>query len=387
MRRDLLVYCAANPWDSLRGTDQQMAHALTQFADVLYVDPVLSPKARWGRRRATRPRVSWRGERLQAGLVRITPPGPIGPQRRGLRVLSDVSRRYAIVRFLTRDGRTPSAVIASSLDNVLSVPAATRVLYETDDYLAGAALMGLRLDDVRALELARLAQADLVVAVSDPLSRRLAGVRPDVVTLPNGVDVDHFQNVPALRTERPRTDPRPAAVLMGHLNERIDVRLLEATVDAGLALTIVGPRQPGFAPGRFEALLARPGVAWLGRRRYDELPGILGSADVGLTPYVAGLFNDASVPLKTLEYLAAGLPVVSSDLPAARALPSGVLHLASSPEEFAAAAVKGAAEAGDVDLVRLRQQIARQNSWASRAEHLAQLVGLTTSGQATVVTR
>src|SRR5262249_60607279 len=64
--------------------------------------------------------------------------------------------------------------------------------------------------------------------------------------------------------------------------------------------------------------ISRPNAHYAGRAPASEVPPYLAAMDVGLTPYADTQFNQASFPLKTLEYLSAGLPVVSTDLPGAR---------------------------------------------------------------------
>ena len=56
-----------------------------------------------------------------------------------------------------------------------------------------------------------------------------------------------------------------------------------------------------------------------------------------MTPYAESPFNRASFPLKTLEYLAAGLGVVSTDMPSARWLNTSLISLQSEPHDFALA--------------------------------------------------
>jgi teichuronic acid biosynthesis glycosyltransferase TuaH len=60
---------------------------------------------------------------------------------------------------------------------------------------------------------------------------------------------------------------------------------------------------------------------WVGRVPYEKLPGWLQHFDVGIVPYMPTLpFNRFAWPSKLMEYVAAGLPVVSTDIPAARDL-------------------------------------------------------------------
>ncbi len=99
-------------------------------------------------------------------------------------------------------------------------------------------------------------------------------------------------------------------------------------------------------------------MAWVGRRAFEELPAYLRLMNVGLTPYTDTPFNRASFPLKTLEYLAAGLPVVSTDLPATRWLNTDLVRIADSQSDFVSAVLDATIEAdlraGSAAATRLR---------------------------------
>ena len=125
----------------------------------------------------------------------------------------------------------------------------------------------------------------------------------------------------------------PVAGVVGQLNERLDLGLLESVADSGRACCSSG-RATSRTPRCAEpstGLISRENVQWIDRQPYDRMPSVLAQLSVGLTPYTASAFNRGSFPLKTLDYLAAGLPVVSSDLPSARLLGSPDVALATTP--------------------------------------------------------
>jgi teichuronic acid biosynthesis glycosyltransferase TuaH len=132
------------------------------------------------------------------------------------------------------------------------------------------------------------------------------------------------------------------------------------------------------------------------------VPSYLAAADVGITPYTASAFNRASFPLKTLEYLGAGLPVVSTDLPGARWLlddlartdPAAdqIMTLAAAPAEVVAEVRRMAGEPGREPDREQREPdreqradrcraFAARHSWARRAATLAGVIGFTPSGE------
>ena len=168
----------------------------------------------------------------------------------------------------------------------------------------------------------------------------------------------------------------PIAGFVGHLNSRTDLALLEAVADAGTSLLLIGPKDPAFEPERFERLARRDNVAYLGPRPFEQLPAYFRLIDVGLVPYGPTEFNLHSFPMKTLEYLAAGRPVVSTSLPAVRWLDTELVTLADTPGQFAAGVAREVGLARDPMLVRSRREFAAQHSWAERAARLAELIGV-----------
>jgi teichuronic acid biosynthesis glycosyltransferase TuaH len=125
-------------------------------------------------------------------------------------------------------------------------------------------------------------------------------------------------------------------------------------------------------------LVARPNVEWVGPKRFDELPSYLRIIDVGLLPYVDSAFNRASFPLKTLEYLAAGRPVVATTLPVIRWLDTELIATADEPDIFARRTAEEATTSRSPDLIERRRAFAATHSWSKRVEQLAEVLGIET---------
>ena len=272
-------------------------------------------------------------------------------------------------------------MIACSLDDVLGGwPTHVRtVLYGTDDWVAGAELMGQPPARLHREERRAVSTADVVLAVTPQLADRWRRLGADPALLPNGCDPDAYRDVDLVRPLPPAGFPMPVAGVVGQLNDRLDADLLAAVADSGLGLLLVGPRDPGWLPDRWADLVARPNVHHTGAVPFEELPQWLARMDVGLTPYTDTAFNRASFPLKTLEYLAAGRPVVGSDLPATRglAVESPDVTAVAGPAAFARAVMAAADLPRTPDVVaRRRRTVAVRHSWSSRATRLAALLGL-----------
>jgi glycosyltransferase involved in cell wall biosynthesis len=117
--------------------------------------------------------------------------------------------------------------------------------------------------------------------------------------------------------------------------------------------------------------LALPNVYMLGNRPYETLPAYVQGFDVGIIPYVLNNWTRSVDPLKTLEYLAAGIPVVSLPLPElekyAPPVRIGPGYDAFIAEVTSALAEPSTAAAG-------RRALAQQHTWERRARRFLEIV-------------
>jgi teichuronic acid biosynthesis glycosyltransferase TuaH len=381
----LIVIVSGKPWDGVRGADRQLAEQLVRYARVLWVDPPVSPATpehfRPGTSRAVLPRLRPVADRID----RLSPVALPGLSRPGIRATTWPLVRGQVRWALRRLGRRPYAVLACSFDDVLGRFGrhTVNVLYGTDDWVAGAELMGLDPGWLRREEGRALARADVVVAVTAELAERWRGLGAQPVLVPNGCDPAAYSTVDTTPVPPPAAElPAPVVGLVGRLSGRIDVGLLEDVADAGLSLLLVGPQEGEWEPERWPRLAARPNVRHVGRVPFPELPGYLRAMDVGITPYRDTAFNRSSFPLKTLEYLAAGRAAVSTDLPATRWLaadgPEGAALVGiADPAGFVEAVRAAAAQPRTAELAGLRRRFAARHSWRQRADQFAAAIGLT----------
>jgi teichuronic acid biosynthesis glycosyltransferase TuaH len=372
--RPLMIWQAGVTWDDLAGTDRHLVTHLADHVDILWVDPpqsiLRSARARQGR--PLRTRTMW----AHPHVTRLAIVGPPCPDRPGVDRLTNGLVRHLIRRTVTELGGEVAVVVGTSPHPSLTiVPGARRVYYATDDFTAGASLMGKRPNRFRRIEAARVREADVVGAVSSEIVDRLDPPAAPTFVLPNGCDIEHFAGVDAAPLPRDVALPGPIAGMVGQLSPRVDLDLLEAVADAGISLLLVGPHHPSFEPERVASLVARSNVVWVGRKAFEDLPSYLRVIDVGLTPYVPDDFNRASFPLKTLEYLSAGRPVVSTPLPAVSRLDVRWVRAAAGRADFVAAVREAFAADAQRDRTEIRAYAATHD-WSVRARSFLDAVGL-----------
>jgi teichuronic acid biosynthesis glycosyltransferase TuaH len=231
--------------------------------------------------------------------------------------------------------------------------------------------MGMPTERVRSSVTAHAAAADLLAAITDEVAIGVARLLPDppqVAVLPNGC--------PTVPEPRRHVRREQSVALIGQLNERLDPDLLDAVVDTGLPIVVAGPRadRAADATARQDRFLAHPSVDYRGVLSPDELPGLLETVTVGITPYADTEFNRASFPLKTLEYLASGIRVVATDLPAVRRLGTPLIRSAATPSAFAAAVVDACSTPFQHAEIVQRRDFADRHSWHNRARALLELL-------------
>ncbi|MFP6665571.1 MAG: glycosyltransferase [Deltaproteobacteria bacterium] len=213
------------------------------------------------------------------------------------------------------------------------------------------------------------AGADTVVVTAHALHGKMRPLNPRIVRIPNGCDVEHF----AARKPAPA---RPAEMdglagkiigYFGAISAWFDFDMLRhaAAAHPQWSFVLIGST---FGAPPHDDLRALPNVHFLGERPYAELPAYLAHFDVATIPFQLTPLVQATDPVKAYEYLAAGKPVVASDLPELR--PYGDLfRLAKSPEEFTKELELALAE-NQLRPARARRAFAEANSWQARGTAL-----------------
>ncbi len=169
-----------------------------------------------------------------------------------------------------------------------------------------------------------LAEADVVLTSSEVLYQRLRAQRPDALLVPNGVDLTHFAF-----SEAP-ANSAPVMGFHGAIAEWFDLDLLVkvARLRPNYQFRLIGP-----ASISLDALTNLPNMTQRGPIAYEKIPAQIARFDVGILPFKINQLTHAVRPLKALEYLAMGVPVVATPLKELLAWPG--VFTAATPEQFA----------------------------------------------------
>ncbi len=214
-----------------------------------------------------------------------------------------------------------------------------------------------------------LRTADLVFAGGRSLYAGVTAHRTNGVHLfPSGVDSRHYAAARAV----PRDPARPVAGYVGVLDERLDLRLVAdlASHLPDWEIRMVGPVYKIAAAKLPDAA----NIRYLGAQPYERLPELMSGFDVALMPFALTEATRSISPTKTLEYLAAGLPVVSTRVADVVTDFSGVVEVADDGAAFAEACIR--LRAGGVASPERVASLVRSCSWdviASRMDALIRM--------------
>jgi UDP-galactopyranose mutase len=355
------IVCLAHlPWDLVFQRPHHLMTRAARSGQVLYVEEP--------RDDASEPFAEIRC--TEGGVQVLVPHLPRGAE------LEDADSMCAELVRSALDERGMHHVVAW-LTTPMWAPVASRlspaaIVYDCMDELTGFAQAPPQLPEREA----RLMQeADLVFTGGRSLYEARCEQREQVHLFPSSVDAAHFGTARGAQEDPDdqRGLPRPRLGFAGVIDERLDTGLLAAVADArpDWQLVMVGPVvkiDPGTLP-------QRPNIAYLGPKPYPDLPRYMAGWDVGMLPFA---HNDATrfiSPTKTPEYLAAGLPVVSTsiaDVVAAYA-DLAIVEIADGAEDVIAACERLLA----LDLAEARiEGDARlaASSWDSTYERMSALI-------------
>jgi glycosyltransferase involved in cell wall biosynthesis len=374
-----IVYYGAEPWDSMWRNRQHLLSRMSSVNRVLYLEPRPWSAQVLGGLRS--------GEIGLADLLRRSDwPVARGPwvSRWPLYVpigggpFRPVTRwgRRAYLQHLLQRLDMHSPIVWVSLPNqrdVLGdVPARLRVYHIVDEYLGYYGLPSERREEWAAAEREMIDWADLVVVVSKELMETKGQGDPKFRLLPNAVDIEAYppglsvRPVPALVGL-----PHPILGYIGLVSVRLDLAMLDELVTRHpeWTLVMVGAIYPEGCEVELARLASRPNVLVLPRVPSQEVPDYVRHFDVGLVPYKCTAETQHASPLKLFEYLAAGLPVVSTDVPSARQFAS-VVTLVASAEEWERAVAVALETRSEEEAARRRQAVA-EHTWDARVETLS----------------
>ncbi len=209
-------------------------------------------------------------------------------------------------------------------------------------------------------------RADLVIVCSESLAKTRADLCRNLLLLPNGVDVDHYASVATATLQTPNRGPVFGYTGTLH-SDRTDVGLivhLARSFPEG-RVVLVGPNF--LSDSDQKRLAAESNIAPPGAVPYARIPEVMAEFDVCIVPHVETAFTESLNPIKLWEYLAAGKPIVSTNVAGFRDYPH-LCGIATGAGPFVAACRQALAEQGRHREERIAE--ARRHTWNARMDTL-----------------
>jgi UDP-galactopyranose mutase len=364
-RRPAIICFSHLPWNLVFQRPQHILTRLTGSFDVLYWE---EPRTEPGLATARLERTP-----LAEGLTRAVPVLPEGLDEEG---------REAALGWLLHGALgalNGPLVFWYYTPMMLGFSAAAQpdlVVYDCMDELANFAFAPA---DIAARENALLARAEIVLCGGRSLYEARAGRHDNMHCVPSGVDIAHFaRGADGLPDPADQAAlPHPRLGFYGVIDERMDLALLAEAARArpDWAFVMIGP----VVKIAEDDLPRAANIHWLGRKDYAELPAYAAGWDVALMPFARNAATAFISPTKTPEYMAAGLPVVSTSV---RDVVDGYgslasIRIADEPAAFVAAAEQllGADDAARASWRGEARDCLADKSWdgiADRIQHLLQ---------------
>lgn len=253
-----------------------------------------------------------------------------------------------------------AAIIAGQLREDLLI------YYCVDEY---SAFTGVPAQTLAALERMLLEKSDAVIVSAEKLYQSKKHIRPDIKIVRHGVDFDHFA-----KTLDPQTPIHPDVAqlkkpLIGYFGliaeDWVDIPLIEKVAQRFPQASIV---MLGKCTMNVSALSKYPNVHLLGRKPYADLPQYCKAFDVALIPFPISQVTLNANPLKAREYLAAGLPTVSTKIPEVEILGDKCL-IGNDHEDFLNKIEQALKKPGPS---RDRSESIRHESWSARLDEVRQ---------------
>lgn len=229
---------------------------------------------------------------------------------------------------------------------------------------------------LKELEKELLRKADIVFTGGQSLYEAKRDQHSNIHPFPSSIDKQHFQSARNIR--RNLTSPVKNNGLRlgfyGVIDERFDIELIKEIADLrpNWQITLIGPVL------KIDSTLLpkNNNIHYTGPKTYEELPAYLAQWDIALIPFLLNESTKFISPTKTPEYLAAGVPVVST---AIRDVvnPYGknkLIRIADNAKEFIVAIEEQLANPEKENWLANVDSFLSENSWDNSCSRMLNLI-------------
>ncbi|MBU1627212.1 glycosyltransferase [bacterium] len=232
---------------------------------------------------------------------------------------------------------------------------------------------GVHTESVLEMEKRLIQKSDIVLATSQKLFESKSKFNSNTFLMPHGVDVEHFSQAMSDETKIPddiKEIKKPIIGFFGLLDDRFDQDLICKVAKTKPEWSIVLISKTVVPITKLEEC---KNIHILGQRDYKTLPAYCKAFDIGIIPYILNEQTENVNPIKLREYLASGIPVVSTKLPEVVKYDQVAL-IAADHDDFMKS-LEIALKENTREKIMERMKFVEKESWKSKAEEISNIIG------------
>jgi len=215
-----------------------------------------------------------------------------------------------------------------------------------------------------------LADSDIIFTVSKSLKENLFHNKDQVHWIPNAVDLEYFQS----QTETHpllRNIAKPIIGFLGILQDRINNEIIEylAKKNPQYSIVLAGPVWKSFPKNHLEKY---PNIYFTGPVSGQDIPKLYNEFSLGIIPYKTNKFIKSTDSMKFYEYLAKGLPIVSTPIQGIERFQK-FIQVASTPEQFNQQVNQAIQNRKSINQSEVNDFLS-QHTWQNRIEKMLNLI-------------
>lgn len=366
-------------WEPIWNRSQQLMYRMPQTNRILYMEPPATLLSVFKDRSLLYKWSLWmKGVRSAAKNIYLYSPPVILPFGNIFPWINRLNQRWTsffVKRIQRRLGFNKPIVwtyLPGSLELAKGLDSSFLVYDCVDEHSEFTGLISK--EAVLKMEKELLSFSDIVFTSAPGLYQSKKEYARNIHLVPNAADIRLFGQAELEETIIPDDVSglsHPLLGFVGVIHHWIDLDLIAylAVQRPEWTIVLIGPVGAGVNIDSYKVI---PNVIFLGHRDKEELPGYLKAFDVCLNTFINNELTQSVNPLKLYEYLAAGRPVVSVDMPGVAEF-AGVIEIAGDYDSFLAA-VERVLESESPDKKQQRLMVAQEHSWENRLDRMMELI-------------